>query len=41
MVADGRYEHLRLVLESAEGVGVYDAVAVSLELGAQVVQWFW
>ena len=34
MVAVGVGEHLRLVLEPAEGLGVHDAVAVALEAGA-------
>ena len=37
MIAFGVDEHLRLVLETPEGLGVEDPVAVSLEGGSQVV----
>ena len=35
MIAEGRDEDLGLVLEPAEGLGVDDAVAVALEVGAE------
>ena len=38
VIADGRDKHLGLVLEAAKRVGVDDAIAVALELGAQVVR---
>ena len=38
MITDGGDEDLRLVLHAPEGVGMYHAVAVALELGAQVVR---
>ena len=40
VVAKRRDEDLRLVLEPAERLGVEDAVAVALELGADIRWWF-
>jgi hypothetical protein len=35
VIAGGRHEHLRLVLQPPEGLAVHDPVAISLEGGAQ------
>jgi hypothetical protein len=40
MVAEGGDKDLRLVLETAKGIAVDDAVAVTLEAGAYRVQRF-
>jgi hypothetical protein len=40
MVAEGREKDLGLVLETAEGLGVDDPVAVALEIRAQDVLGF-